>query len=283
MSQLLYLLIFLHMAAVCSYKSILLSSFSSVNNQAFRDLAKLLIDGHKGKEAQNSLVYIPTATYVYDPTNSRSRGEQRRRARYDARQKMEYIRQTLSLAQSTLLELDSQDILSNRAKAEDLLKKARVVYVDGGNTFYLQKCLLQSNFWDMLEDPLADGRCTYMGCSAGAIVAGLSASTAYWKGWDDPNVVGDDFCWSESNLKGRGLVDSYVFPHFDQDIHTELVSTKAGETSKEIGFSIKMSCISNSMANFIGFDSNEDIKSILDQYKSNEIKRVSETEFEFVI
>ena len=32
----------------------------------------------------------------------------------------------------------------------------------------------------------------YVGVSAGAILAGKSCDTAYWKGWDDPTVVPEE-------------------------------------------------------------------------------------------
>ena len=35
-------------------------------------------------------------------------------------------------------------------------------------------------------------RMRYAGVSAGAILAGRTCDTAYWKGWDDPTVVPEE-------------------------------------------------------------------------------------------
>lgn len=51
----------------------------------------------------------------------------------------------------------------------------------------------------------------------------------YWKGWDTPGVPGQWEGWEEWNdesLKGRGLVDFDIFPHFVEGIHEELVEQK---------------------------------------------------------
>ena len=48
----------------------------------------------------------------------------------------------------------------------------------------------------------------YVGCSAGAIVAGRSAATALWKGWDDP-AAASATDWSDpQSLQVRELVSS---------------------------------------------------------------------------
>ena len=52
-----------------------------------------------------------------------------------------------------------------------------------------------------------------------------SISTAYWKGWDSPEV--QDITWDETTLKGRGLVDFDIFPHYDNSIHKDLVAEKS--------------------------------------------------------
>ena len=48
----------------------------------------------------------------------------------------------------------------------------------------------------------------YVGCSAGAIVAGRSAATALWKGWDNP-AAASETDWSDpQSLQVRELVSS---------------------------------------------------------------------------
>jgi len=57
------------------------------------------------------------------------------------------------------------------SEIKNALEGASLLYVDGGNTFYLQKHLTLSKFWEYADEVLKNG-CVYVGCSAGAIVAG---------------------------------------------------------------------------------------------------------------
>ena len=171
------------------------------------------------------LVYIPTASYVYDPTSPRSKGEQRRRARYDAKQKMSFIAISLGISHTTLLELDAATC--TRSFLQDKLGKAKVIYVDGGNTFYLQKHILSTDFWSVAKDSMGKGS-LYMGSSAGAIVAGRSIKTAYWKGWDDP-AAATEIEWNEDTLMGSGLSPFSVFPHYEPSAHDGLIDERRQE------------------------------------------------------
>ena len=181
-----------------------------------------------------TLVYIPTAQYAYDPSNNKSRGEQRRRSRYDAKIKASLLKQSLSVDDALLMELDAPDLSTHSIRSA--LSRADVLYIDGGNTFYLQRHLLETNFWDIARPVLAGG-CLYIGASAGAIVAGRSIRPAFWKGWDDPSVAGADYVWSDSStLRGAGIAGATVdmvaencpyslFMHYDAAEHGELVNS----------------------------------------------------------
>jgi len=191
--------------------------------------------------ASSKLCYVPTATYVYDPSSPRAKGEQRRRARYEAKQKMAQLSSAFGLEQSALLELDAPTL--SEQKLRDALSNANVVYVDGGNTFYLQYYLQKTNFWPLLAQ--ADVG-VYIGSSAGGICAARSCATALWKGWDDPNIfpatppsssstaaVEEAFEWNERTLAGRNLArgdealgDFSVFMHHAERFE-ELVASKA--------------------------------------------------------
>lgn len=174
------------------------------------------------------MIYIPTAQYGFDPSGKKSKGEQRRRARYDAKQKLQLISDFFSASESHIMELDSPSITSER-DISSVLDKSQIVYVDGGNTFYLQYHMLRSGFWPALRQHFTTmENCIYIGASAGAIVAGNSIETAYWKGWDDPNVVGNDFEWTQERKRGAGLVmDESFFMHYDEASHAEMVQQQA--------------------------------------------------------
>jgi magnesium-dependent phosphatase 1 len=87
--------------------------------------------------------------------------------------------------------------------------------------------ILRTKFWELAEKSLSRG-CIYLGCSAGAIVAGRSISTAYWKGWDEPEVGLE---WNDETLRGRQLVDFDIFPHYDAHQHKELVESRKSSHS----------------------------------------------------
>lgn len=200
-----------------AYNSILISRFSAVDGYHFR----LLIEQMKPKdENKKSLLYVPTASYAISKLSTKSLGEQRRRARYDAKQKMKLLKEAFKIDKTTMLELDDPKLRSEQIERE--LTNAGIIYVEGGNTFYLQMHILRTQFWELAEKSLSRG-CIYLGCSAGAIVAGRSISTAYWKGWDEPDVGVE---WNDETLRGRQLVDFDIFPHYDAHQHKELVESR---------------------------------------------------------
>merc|ERR1711916_77262 len=98
-------------------------------------------------------------------------------------------------------------------------------------------------FWDLLKDPLHKGM-VYMGASAGAIVAGQTIKTAYWKGGDSPGGTHWEGWkeWTASRLVGGGLIDVDIFPHFQPGVHESLVETY----SKDHEFEVQV--CSNTMA-----------------------------------
>jgi peptidase E len=161
-------------------KSILISSFSSVYNKKFQNIINFLL--HENHENLNCLstekisqptnfVYIPTASYAPDVSKTKSLGEQRRRMRYEAKQKMHKLSELLfpenNIKENILLELDSPTITSE--KIVNALKSALFLYIDGGNTFYLQKHLLETNFWNLFAQNF-NKNSVYIGCSAGITI-----------------------------------------------------------------------------------------------------------------
>ena len=91
----------------------------------------------------------------------------------------------------------------------------------------MQKYLISSNFWSLIEPTLLAGS-IYIGSSAGAIVAGMDISPAFWKGWDDPGAA-EGVEWNSTNLRGRCIVPYSIFPHYDADKHLHLVESKRVE------------------------------------------------------
>ena len=60
-------------------------------------------------------VYVPTAAYCLDPKSTRPLGDQRRRARYDAKKKAALLAESFAAKEFSLLELGSHfpEILSD--------------------------------------------------------------------------------------------------------------------------------------------------------------------------
>lgn len=99
---------------------------------------------------------------------------------------------------------------------------ADVVYVEGGNTFYLLDWVRRSGFGVALKSFLNRGG-LYVGVSAGSMIAGLNIETAGWKHADN-NFIG------LTDLTGMDLVNFAITPHFDQTV-AAAVREAAAKTS----------------------------------------------------
>jgi dipeptidase E len=92
-----------------------------------------------------------------------------------------------------------------------------IIYVAGGNTYYLLKAMRKCHFERTIRKLLKQGK-VYLGVSAGSIVAGKSIKTAGWVG--DENIV------KLRSLKGMNLVPFDIFPHYDLK-YDEIIKKKA--------------------------------------------------------
>lgn len=83
-----------------------------------------------------------------------------------------------------------------------------VMYVCGGNTFSILNKMREVRIDEFIKSEVARGA-IYVGVSAGSIIAGPSIEIAGWGIDGDENKIG------LKDLKGFGLTDTTVFPHFD--------------------------------------------------------------------
>ncbi|HLD04600.1 MAG TPA: Type 1 glutamine amidotransferase-like domain-containing protein [Candidatus Nanoarchaeia archaeon] len=83
-----------------------------------------------------------------------------------------------------------------------------IIYVNGGNTFYLLDWVRKSGF-DRFIEPLLNMGKIYVGVSAGSIIAGPTIEVASWKGYDKNEVYLKD-------LSGLDLVPFSIFAHLDE-------------------------------------------------------------------
>jgi dipeptidase E len=106
------------------------------------------------------------------------------------------------------------------------LKQFDVIFVNGGNTFHLLYWVKKSGFDKVIKKLLEEGK-TYVGLSAGSLLACPDIRVASWKGLDDSNVV------KLNNYKGLGLVSFYVFVHYE-DKWKNLVKNEEGKLNGKL-------------------------------------------------
>ncbi len=94
----------------------------------------------------------------------------------------------------------------NEDQLRDELKDVDIVFVCGGNTFYLLEKIQQSGFDKVLKDLLNKG-VYYIGSSAGSLITGLNIELV--KGFDDPNEAP-----SLKSYDGLGFVDFVMIVHY---------------------------------------------------------------------
>jgi len=108
------------------------------------------------------------------------------------------------------------------AQVMEVLELKDIIFVEGGNTFYLLNAMRACNFEKVIRELLKQGK-VYIGVSAGSIVAGRTIKTAGWLG--DQNVAGI------RNFKGLNLVPFDIFVHYKPE-HGEIIRQKIANPRK---------------------------------------------------
>ena len=228
------------------------------------------------------VLYIPTAMYALRADSKNSPGKQRQRARADGKKRRNQLVNYLQDLFSNAVESDGDgDSDSNGGfvgfdanilavtldLADGSIKQPvgsehstkfpkdgraalttwspHVVYLEGGNTFWLHHCMekgdLDVDWIQLIKDACvsegANRPALYIGKSAGAIMAGKYVETATWKGWDDPSVVPGKETYADwrgdKPSFGLNLVgDASFFPHMSDD-WDELVEEKRSSLPKD--------------------------------------------------
>ncbi len=110
----------------------------------------------------------------------------------------------------------------NQVQLMKLLERKDIIYVQGGNTFYLLKHIRKSGFDKVVKKLIRKG-VMYVGVSAGTMVAGKSIETADWKTPKDHFKL--------MGLSGMGLVPYNFFVHYKPE-HEELIKQKMPNQKK---------------------------------------------------
>ncbi|HLN19170.1 MAG TPA: Type 1 glutamine amidotransferase-like domain-containing protein, partial [Patescibacteria group bacterium] len=105
-----------------------------------------------------------------------------------------------------------KDIYLENESADSLYKELSefdIIFVSGGNTFYLLDQIRKSGFDKIIEKLLDEGK-LYVGISAGSYIACPTIEVATWKN-DDSNVV------KIKDLTGLNLVPFLLKAHYEPD------------------------------------------------------------------
>lgn len=238
---------------------------NAVNKWSYKAMAEYNMENEDSINIR--LLYIPTAMYALNPNSSNSPGKQLQRKRADGKKRrtqllklindivsdtfkyndcdsdrvcINLLATTLDLADGSIKQ--SEVIGSNNNTDKGIFpandKEAlstwnpHIIYIEGGNTFWLQSCIEKGQYSSLIKNAcIGKNGSIFMGKSAGAIVAGSTIATATWKGWDDPSVVEGRETYNDwLDCKGfefSGNCISY-FPHMSDD-WTDLIEEKVKE------------------------------------------------------
>src|SRR3989344_4372382 len=120
----------------------------------------------------------------------------------------------VDIARNELLEIgfpvEDVDLKIDPKVLKQKLEKSDVIYINGGNTFYLLEQVKKSGLDKYLEELINNGK-IYIGSSAGSVLVGPNIEAAGWDpGWDK-NVNNLE----DSN--GLNIVPFLVAPHFTEE------------------------------------------------------------------
>ena len=116
-----------------------------------------------------------------------------------------------------------------QAEVAAALQDADIIYVNGGNTYFLMEKINQSGFAAVLKDRLRAGA-LYVGSSAGAVVA--CPDISFIETMDEPEAA------SLTDFSGMGLIDFSILPHFDHPQYGTIakeIAARAEPSARMIG------------------------------------------------
>lgn len=146
------------------------------------------------KTTSKKILFIPTATNV------------------DGYKK--YIHLTQKVFEDFGYEVENFDISAFPEEvAKEKLLEAEIVFISGGNTFYLLQELKRKNLISYLKERIENGL-LYIGESAGSVITGPNIEYASLA--DDKTLAKE-----LSDYTGMNLIDFYLVPHFGEEPFAE--------------------------------------------------------------
>lgn len=119
---------------------------------------------------------------------------------------VEGIRDSLKIQGFQIEQIDLREWWDKQEELHEKLSSKDVIWLGGGNTFYLRWILKQTGADEIIRALVVQGK-VYAGWSAGAIVAGPTLQ--YFDAMDDPKDA------PERILDGLHLTDTVIVPHID--------------------------------------------------------------------
>lgn len=168
-------------------KVFLASYFAGVTTQ-FQDFIK------SKAITDREIVFIPTAGNVEDYTD--------------------YIDEGRAALAAMGYQVDELDVASeSQAAAIAKIKAAQIIYISGGNTFYLLQELKRKQLLPVINEKINAG-IPYIGESAGAII--MAPNIEYNSLMDDTSVAPD-----LTDYSALAQTDFYTLPHFEEEPFVE--------------------------------------------------------------
>jgi dipeptidase E len=118
-----------------------------------------------------------------------------------------FVKEDLDRLKELGFQVNTVDLKQDKQVIQELLINSQIVYVAGGNTFYLLDWVKKSGLDSYLKRLLDHGR-IYIGASAGSILAGPDIKSSSWGNGGDKNDV------KLKDTKGLNLVPFVIHPHF---------------------------------------------------------------------
>ena len=109
---------------------------------------------------------------------------------------------------------------------EEEIEKHDVIYVSGGDTFYLLYQSQQCGFADLIKKAVSLGK-IYVGTSAGSIIAGPDIYPIY-------KLESKEWMEKVAGYEGYGLVDVVIFPHWGSEHFKDLYLDKRLEPAYDV-------------------------------------------------
>ncbi len=122
-----------------------------------------------------------------------------------------------------ITELDIEH--SSKAEMQKALSDTDIIYVAGGNTFFLLKQVRETGFDNMLTEYVNDGG-LYAGASAGALIAGTDIGAI--SSLDEPEKV-----QGLKSTEGLGWVNVIPIPHYDMKARTQPIDEIKAKYGKD--------------------------------------------------